>query len=56
MKYYLEKLVEGKSLQEIEMEEAVEEIFTQDTTDAEIASFLTGLKSKGETAEEVSGW
>ncbi|ESU30122.1 hypothetical protein G3A_23510 [Bacillus sp. 17376] len=55
MKYYLEKLVEGKSLQEIEMEEAVEEIFTQDTTDAEIASFLTGLKSKGETAEEVSG-
>lgn len=55
MKYYLEKLVEGKSLQEIEMEEAVEEIFTQDRTDAEIASFLTGLKSKGETAEEVSG-
>ncbi|GAM15885.1 anthranilate phosphoribosyltransferase [Mesobacillus selenatarsenatis] len=55
MKYYLEKLVEGKSLLEIEMEEAVQEMFTQDTTDAEIASFLTGLKSKGETAEEVSG-
>jgi anthranilate phosphoribosyltransferase len=55
MKYYLEKLVEGESLLEIEMEEAVQEIFTQDTTDAEIASFLTGLKSKGETAEEVSG-
>jgi anthranilate phosphoribosyltransferase len=55
MKYYLEKLVEGKSLLEIEMEDAVQEIFTQDTTDAEIASFLTGLKSKGETAEEVSG-
>ncbi|MBT2685487.1 anthranilate phosphoribosyltransferase [Bacillus sp. ISL-37] len=55
MKYYLEKLVEGKSLLEIEMEDAVQEMFTQDTTDAEIASFLTGLKSKGETAEEVSG-
>ncbi|WP_079509382.1 anthranilate phosphoribosyltransferase [Mesobacillus jeotgali] len=55
MKFYLEKLVEGKSLLETEMEEAVQEIFTMDTTDAEIASFLTGLKSKGETAEEVSG-
>ncbi|MFT9597646.1 anthranilate phosphoribosyltransferase [Mesobacillus sp.] len=55
MKHYLEKLVEGKSLLEIEMEDALQQIFTQDTTDAEIASFLTGLKSKGETAEEVSG-
>ncbi|MCM3122002.1 anthranilate phosphoribosyltransferase [Mesobacillus sp. AQ2] len=55
MKHYLEKLVEGKSLLEHEMEEAVRGIFTQDTTDSEIASFLTGLKSKGETAEEVSG-
>ncbi|MBT2695491.1 anthranilate phosphoribosyltransferase [Bacillus sp. ISL-55] len=55
MKHYLEMVVEGKSLLEHEMEEAVQEIFNQDTTDAEIASFLTGLKSKGETAEEVSG-
>lgn len=55
MKHYLEMLVEGKSLLEHEMEEAVQEIFKQDTTDSEIASFLTGLKSKGESAEEVSG-
>lgn len=55
MKHYLEMLVEGKSLMEQEMESAVQEIFKQDTTDSEIASFLTGLKSKGETAEEVSG-
>jgi anthranilate phosphoribosyltransferase len=55
MRHYLEKLIEGKSLMEYEMEEAVQEIFKQDTTDSEIASFLTGLKSKGETAEEVSG-
>lgn len=55
MKDYLERLVEGESLLEHEMEEAVREIFTQETTDSEIASFLTGLKSKGETAEEVSG-
>ncbi|MBT2639513.1 anthranilate phosphoribosyltransferase [Bacillus sp. ISL-39] len=55
MKHYLEMVVEGTSLLEHEMEEAVQEIFTQDTTDSEIASFLTGLKLKGETAEEVSG-
>ncbi|MBS8264494.1 anthranilate phosphoribosyltransferase [Mesobacillus boroniphilus] len=55
MKHYLEKLIEGKSLMEYEMEEAVQGIFKQDITDSEIASFLTGLKSKGETAEEVSG-
>jgi len=55
MKQYLEMVVEGKSLLEHEMEEAVQGIFTQDTSDAEIASFLTGLKLKGESAEEVSG-
>lgn len=55
MKHYLERLIEGKSFMEYEMEEAVQEIFSQDTTDSEIASFLTGLKSKGETPEEVSG-
>lgn len=55
MKQYLEMVVEGKSLLEHEMEEAVQEIFNQDTSDAEIASFLTGLKLKGESAEEVSG-
>jgi anthranilate phosphoribosyltransferase len=55
MKHYLEKLILGKSLMECEMEEAVQQLFTQDITDSEIAAFLTGLKSKGETAEEVSG-
>ncbi|KIY22666.1 MULTISPECIES: anthranilate phosphoribosyltransferase [Mesobacillus] len=55
MKNYLEMLIEGKSLQEQEMEEAVQGIFAQEVSDSEIASFLTGLKSKGETAEEVSG-
>lgn len=55
MKHYLEKLILGKSLMEWEIEEAVQQLFTQDITDSEIAAFLTGLKSKGETAEEVSG-
>lgn len=55
MKQYLEKIVECNSLAEQEMEEAVKVLFTQEVSDSEIAAFLTGLKAKGETAEEVSG-
>ncbi|HAQ08422.1 MAG TPA: anthranilate phosphoribosyltransferase [Bacillus bacterium] len=55
MKHYLERLIERKSLMENEMEEAIQDIFTKEITDSEIAAFLTGLKSKGETAEEVTG-
>ncbi|MEH7884855.1 anthranilate phosphoribosyltransferase [Bacillus sp. JJ1609] len=55
MKFYLEKLLEKKSLAENEMEAAVQEFFTQDISDSEIAAFLTGLKAKGETADEISG-
>jgi anthranilate phosphoribosyltransferase len=55
MKHYLEKLIVGKPLMECEMEEAVQQLFTQDITDSEIAAFLIGLTAKGETAEEISG-
>lgn len=55
MKFYLEKLLGKKSLAENEMEAAVQEFFTQDISDSEIAAFLTGLKAKGETADEISG-
>jgi anthranilate phosphoribosyltransferase len=55
MKNYLEKLIERKAFTEYEMEAAVENLFTQEVTDCEIAAFLTALKAKGETAEEVSG-
>lgn len=55
MKFYLEKLLEKTSLDETEMETAVQDFFTQEITDSEIAAFLTGLKAKGETADEVSG-
>ncbi|MGA9226945.1 MAG: anthranilate phosphoribosyltransferase [Mesobacillus sp.] len=55
MKFFLEKLLEKKSLEEKEMEAAVEDFFTKDISDSEIAAFLTGLKAKGETADEISG-
>lgn len=55
MKFYLEKLMKKTSLDEIEMEAAVHDIFTQEVSDSEIAAFLIGLKAKGETVVEVSG-
>jgi anthranilate phosphoribosyltransferase len=55
MKHYLEKLLDRKSLLEDEMEAAAQALFSEEITDSEIAAFLTGLKSKGESAEEISG-
>ncbi|MEH7441481.1 anthranilate phosphoribosyltransferase [Bacillus sp. JJ1122] len=55
MKFYLEKLLGKNSLTENEMKAAVQEFFTKDISDSEIAAFLTGLKAKGETADEISG-
>ncbi|KKK37775.1 anthranilate phosphoribosyltransferase [Mesobacillus campisalis] len=55
MKSYLEKLTARKSLTQPEMEEAVSKIFSDEISDSEIAAFMVGLKTKGETVEEVAG-
>ncbi|MFE8702719.1 anthranilate phosphoribosyltransferase [Cytobacillus sp. FJAT-54145] len=55
MKTYLQRLSERGSLNEIEMKEAVEQLFSNDISDSEIAAFLIGLKTKGETVEEIAG-
>ncbi|WP_174733074.1 anthranilate phosphoribosyltransferase [Mesobacillus harenae] len=55
MKTYLERLTEGKSLTEQEMEEASGKLFSESVSDSEIAAFLVSLKAKGETVEELSG-
>lgn len=55
MKEYLQKLSENKSLSQIEMEDAVRKLFSDEVTDSEIAAFLIGLKTKGETVEEIVG-
>lgn len=47
-------LVEGRSLQEEEMTGVMEEIMTGQATGAQIGSFLTALRLKGETVEEIS--
>jgi anthranilate phosphoribosyltransferase len=55
MKSYLEKIATGESLSQKETEEAVGIIFSEEVSDSEIAAFMIGLKSKGETVDEVAG-
>lgn len=55
MKYYLEKLLNHEDLTVDEMKEATKNCFNEKITTSEIAAFLTALRSKGETAEEMTG-
>lgn len=51
----IKKVVEGNDLAEDEMVETMNEIMEGETTDAQIACFLTALRLKGETVEEITG-
>ena len=51
----IQKVIEGISLSEDEMVETMTEIMEGETTDAQIACFLTALRLKGETIEEITG-
>ncbi|MDQ0270366.1 anthranilate phosphoribosyltransferase [Cytobacillus purgationiresistens] len=55
MKNILQQLSERQSLSEAEMQDAMDHIFSPEVTDSEIAAFLIGLKTKGETVEEIAG-
>lgn len=55
MKVFLQQLSDRKSLSQIEMKRAVNMLFSEEVTDSEIAAFLVGLKTKGETVEEIVG-
>lgn len=48
-------LVGGINLSEAEMAECMQEIMEGRATDAQIGSFLTALRIKGETVEEITG-
>lgn len=54
-KEILNKIVTGKNLNEEEAYETMNEIMQGITTPAQIASFLTALRMKGETVEEITG-
>jgi anthranilate phosphoribosyltransferase len=55
MKNFLLQLADQKSFTENQMKEVVQEILNEDISESEIAAFLMGLKSKGETVEEITG-
>jgi anthranilate phosphoribosyltransferase len=49
------KVVAGIDLEEGEMIEVMQEIMTGAATDAQISSFITALRMKGETVDEIAG-
>jgi anthranilate phosphoribosyltransferase len=54
MKEFITKLVEGGDLSSEEAEKAMKAIMGGEATQAQIGSFLTALRMKGETMEEIS--
>ncbi len=49
------KLVEGQDLSRVESEVVMNEIMDGAATPAQMAAFLTALRAKGETVEEITG-
>ena len=56
LKSYINKVVNGENLNELEASEAMEIIMNNYSTDSQIASFITALRMKGETVEEITGF
>ncbi len=54
IKNQLEKVIDSKNLTNEEMEEVMEAIMSGEVSEIEISSFLTALKIKGETVDEIS--
>ena len=55
IKEAIAKIVEGGNLSEREMVAVMDEIMGGNSTPAQIASFMTALRLKGETVEEITG-
>lgn len=53
---YAEKVLNGGNLTETEAIEAMDLIMSNAATDIQIAEFLTALRMKGETIEEITGF
>ena len=52
----LSSLVNGADLTYQESQRVMREIMSGETTDAQIAAFLTALRMKGETVEEITAF
>jgi len=55
IKEMIKKIVEGSNLTEDEARGTMEEIMDGKATDSQIASFITALRIKGETVDEITG-
>ncbi|KAF0217723.1 MAG: anthranilate [Geobacteraceae bacterium] len=55
IKKAIAKVVERENLSEGEMIEVMDQIMSGEATPAQIASFITALRMKGETVEEITG-
>ena len=51
----IQKVVDGQDLTESETIDTMTEIMSGEVTDAQIACFITALRLKGETVEEITG-
>jgi anthranilate phosphoribosyltransferase len=51
----IKKVVSGEDLSEAEMEKSMGEVLTGKATPAQIGSFITALRMKGETVDEILG-
>ncbi|MEM2144638.1 MAG: anthranilate phosphoribosyltransferase [Candidatus Jordarchaeaceae archaeon] len=52
----IQKIVEGKHLEKQEAKEVMKEIMSGNATGAQIGAFLTALRMKGETVQEISAF
>ncbi|MCK5433278.1 MAG: anthranilate phosphoribosyltransferase, partial [Gammaproteobacteria bacterium] len=50
----IQSVIDKKHLNNDEMRSVMQNIMTGECTDAQIAGFLVGLRSKGETVEEIT--
>lgn len=55
IKDMIQKIVKGQDLSEDEMVSVMDEIMEGHATDAQIGAFITALRMKGETIEEITG-
>ncbi len=55
MKEIFEQLAEKHDLSEEQVQAVFEEILEGNVSEAQIAAFLMGIKTKGETAPEITG-
>ena len=49
------KVIQGKSLSQQEAEDVMNQIMNGEATDAQIGAFITALRLKGETIDEITG-